>query len=160
MLISGIFIGLVVGVIFLARMNALDTEGTFALDDPTVQAAIDARLAPIGDVIFLGDDELAAAAQATIAPTQVATVLSGPQVYNAACYLCHAAPGVGGAPVIGEAEAWSARVAQGLEVLNDHAINGYQGTIGFMPAKGGRVDLSDAEIASAVDYMLEQLPAE
>jgi cytochrome c5 len=35
-------------------------------------------------------------------------------------------------------------------------INGYQGDAGYMPPKGGRIDLSDEEIISAMDYMLEQ----
>ncbi len=42
-------------------------------------------------------------------------------------------------------------------MLQDHALNGYQGEAGFMPPKGGRVDLSDEEVLSAVDYMLEQI---
>jgi cytochrome c5 len=118
-----------------------------------------ATLAPIGRIALLGDAELAAAAAAvTAAPTRVDTVLSGPQVFNEACYLCHAPPGVPGAPVVGDVAAWEARVAQGMNVLQDHAINGYQGEAGFMPAKGGRVDLSDDEVISAVEYMLSQLP--
>jgi cytochrome c5 len=157
MLLSGIFLGLVVGVVFLARMNAIESDGTLAMDDPDVHAAVDRRLEPIGSLIYLGDDELAAAAVATVTPTPVATVLSGPQVYNEACYLCHTAPGVGGAPVVGDTEAWAERITQGLAILNDHAINGYQGSAGVMPAKGGRVDLSDAEIESAVIYMLDEL---
>ncbi len=119
-------------------------------------------LAPIGRIALLGDAELeaaaAAAAAVVAAPRRVDTVLSGPQVFNEACYLCHAPPGVPGAPVVGEVAAWEARVAQGMDVLIDHAINGYQGEAGFMPAKGGRVDLSDDEVVSAVEYMLEQLP--
>lgn len=121
--------------------------------------AADSPLAPVGRIALIGDEELAAAAAAiTAAPARVDTVLSGPQVFNEACYLCHAPPGVPGAPVVGDVAAWEERIAQGLEVLQDHAINGYQGAAGFMPAKGGRVDLSDAEVRSAVEYMLEQLP--
>lgn len=116
-------------------------------------------LAPIGRVALLGDPELAAAAAAVqAAPRPVDTVLSGPQVFNEACYLCHAPPGVPGAPVVGDVAAWAPRVSQGIEVLLERAINGYQGEQGFMPAKGGRVDLSDDEVISAVEYMLEQLP--
>jgi cytochrome c5 len=116
-------------------------------------------LAPIGRVALIGDAELAvAAAAAAAAPVRVDTVLSGPQVFNEACYLCHAPPGVPGAPVVGDVAAWEQRLVQGLEVLQEHAINGYQGEAGFMPAKGGRVDLSDDEVISAVEYMLEQLP--
>jgi cytochrome c5 len=40
--------------------------------------------------------------------------------------------------------------------LKDHAINGFQGSAGYMPAKGGRVDLSDEEVASAVEYMVSE----
>jgi cytochrome c5 len=116
-------------------------------------------IAPVGRVALIGDAELAAAAAAiAAAPTPVDTVLSGPQVFNEACYLCHAPPGVPGAPVVGDVAAWESRIAQGMEVLQEHAINGYQGAAGFMPAKGGRMDLSDEEILSAVEYMLEQLP--
>jgi cytochrome c5 len=158
MLVVGILIGVAVGLFFLVRMIAIDTQGQFVLDDPTVQAAIDERIAPVGRVIEAGSEELAAAVAAPVQmPEQVATVLSGPQVYNAACFACHSPPGVGGAPVIGDAAAWADRAAQDRAVLIDHVINGYQGSAGFMPAKGGRVDLSDDEIISAMDYMLEQL---
>ena len=83
--------------------------------------------------------------------------MSGPQVYNMACIVCHAPPGVGGAPPIGDAAAWQPRIAQGADTLHLHALQGYQGEKGFMPAKGGRVDLSDADIIAAVDYMVEQV---
>ena len=118
-------------------------------------------LTPVGQVALLGDASLqAAAASAAATPQPVATVLSGPQVFNQACYQCHAAGAViPGAPIVGDAALWEPRVAQGLEVLYDHAINGFQGTATVpMPPKGGRLDLSDDEIRSAVDYMLEQLP--
>jgi cytochrome c5 len=158
MLVIGILIGAAVGIGLLVRMVAIDTQGQFVLDDPTVQAAINERIAPVGHVVLLGTEELEAATQAAAAPARVETTLSGPQVYNEACYLCHAAPGVGGAPVIGDASAWTDRVAQGHDTLVEHALNGYQGSAGFMPAKGGRMDLSDDEVVSAVDYMLSQLP--
>jgi len=157
MLVVGILIGAAVGLFFLARIIALDTQGQFVLDDPKVQAEIDERIRPVGQVSLLGDKELEAAAAAAVAPAPVATVLSGPQVFNTTCYLCHAAPGVGGAPVVGNADAWEPRIAQGIDTLKQHAINGFQGEAGFMPAKGGRVDLSDDEIGSAVEYMVEQV---
>ena len=157
MLVLGILIGAVAGFVFLARIIAIDNQGQFVLEDSEVLAEIDARIRPLGSVVLLGSDELAAAAAAAATPSPVQTVLSGPQVYNAACYLCHSEPGVGGAPVIGDAAAWASRVTQGVDLLNMHALNGFQGAAGFMPAKGGRVDLSDEEIISAVEYMLEQL---
>ena len=81
--------------------------------------------------------------------------MTGPQVYNAACLACHGA-GIGGAPKTGDAAAWAPRIAQGQDILTEHVINGYQGEAGYMPPKGGRVDLSDEEILAAMTYMLEE----
>lgn len=158
MLVVGILIGVAVGLFFLVRMIAIDTQGDYVLDDPTVQAEIDKRIEPVGHVVLMGSDELAAAATAEVSmPERVPTQLSGPQVFNETCFACHAPPGNAGAPPVGDADAWASRVAQGRDTLIQHALNGYQGDSGFMPAKGGRADLSDDEIAAAVDYMLAQL---
>lgn len=93
-------------------------------------------------------------------PEPVATPLTGPQVYNNVCIACHAAPGVGGAPALGDADAWTPRIAQGMDTLVDHALNGFTGSTGVMPKKGERVDLSDEEIIGAVEYMVEQVVQE
>lgn len=157
MLVIGILMGVAVALFFLVRAIAIDTEGTYLTEDPTVQAAISARLEPVGRVLLMGDAELAAAAAAAVAaPTPVDTVMTGPQVYNAACIVCHQPPGTGGAPPVGDVAAWAPRIAQGMDTLYMHALEGFQGTAGFMPAKGGRVDLSDDEIRAAVDYLVEQ----
>ena len=160
MLALGIFVGVIAGLVFFVRMNAIEARDRFPLDDPEIQAAIAERIRPVGSVLLIGDPELEAAAAtvAVVAPAPVDTVLTGAQTYNEACYLCHSAPGVGGAPVIGDSEAWLPRIEQGMEILNERSLAGYQGELGFMPAKGGRVDLSDAEVMSAVDYMIEQVP--
>lgn len=96
--------------------------------------------------------------QATLAATSEAApaLMTGAQVYNAVCIACHAAPGLGGAPALGDGEAWAARIAQGAETLNEHALNGYSGETGLMPRKGGRLDLSDEEVIRAVEFMVEQ----
>ena len=57
---------------------------------------------------------------------------------------------------MGDAAQWAARIAQGADVLNQHAIEGYTGSSGYMPAKGGRLDLSDEEVTAAVDYMADE----
>ena len=41
-------------------------------------------------------------------------------------------------------------------MLNQHALEGYQGDAGYMPPKGGRVDLSDDEIIAAVQYLVDE----
>lgn len=157
MLVIGILMGVAVALFFLVRAIAIDTEGVYVLEDPTVQAAISERLRPVGRVLLMGDEELAAAAAAAVAaPTPVETVMTGPQVYNAACIVCHQPPGTGGAPALGDVAAWAPRIAQGKDTLYMHALQGFQGSSGFMPPKGGRVDLSDDEIRAAVDYLVEQ----
>lgn len=79
----------------------------------------------------------------------------GKQIYDSVCFACHAM-GVAGAPKFGDKELWAPRIAQGMDTLVSHAINGFQGKTGAMPPKGGRVDLSDADIAAAVAYMVGQ----
>ena len=73
---------------------------------------------------------------------------SGEEVYKAVCLMCHQA-GMLNAPKFGDTQAWAPRIAQGYEVLVQHALKG----IRSMPAKGGNASLSDAEVAGAVLYM-------
>ena len=89
-------------------------------------------------------------------PPPVMSELSGEEVYNSACIACHMT-GAGGAPLLGDTDAWETRVAQGKPLLVERAVEGYMGELGIMPAKGGRLDLSDEEVENAVTYMLEQL---
>jgi cytochrome c5 len=157
MLVLGILIGVAVALFFLVRMIAIDTQGQYVLEDPDVIAEIDDRIAPVGQVVLAGSSELAALQVAPIqTPVAVAAPLTGPQVYNAACIACHG-PAIGGAPALGDADAWAERIAQGMDTLVEHALNGFTGRTGVMPMKGGRVDLSDDEIIGAVEYMVEQV---
>ena len=77
---------------------------------------------------------------------------SGEEVFKAVCTTCHTA-GVAGAPKVGDNAGWAPRIAQGAPTLYDHAIKGYQGKAGVMPAKGGNSDLDDFEVQRAVVYM-------
>lgn len=86
---------------------------------------------------------------------QAADLKAGKKTYDTACFACHST-GAAGAPKVADKAAWTARIAQGDKVLNDHAIKGFQGKKGFMPAKGGRADLSDAVVMDAVAYMVSQ----
>lgn len=79
----------------------------------------------------------------------------GQKTYQAACFACHGT-GAAGAPKTGDKAAWKDRIAQGADMLNEHAIKGFKGSKGFMPAKGGRADLSDADVKAAVAYMVAQ----
>jgi cytochrome c len=79
----------------------------------------------------------------------------GQTVYQQACATCHKG-GLAGAPIVGDAAQWRARLAQGMDVLVAHAVNGYQGSAGYMPPKGGQIQLADDAVAAAVRYMMEQ----
>ena len=65
--------------------------------------------------------------------------------------MCHAA-GVAEAPILGEQGAWAQRIALGRDTLISSSINGK----GFMPPKGGHTQLSDEDVITAVDFMIER----
>ncbi len=72
---------------------------------------------------------------------------AGGDVYKAQCAACHDA-GLAGAPKMGDAGAWAARIATGYEALLNSALKGK----GAMGAQGGGA-YRDAEIGRAVVYM-------
>ena len=74
----------------------------------------------------------------------------GETTYMKVCKMCHGT-GMMDAPKFGDAAAWSSRIAQGMDTLYDHAINGF----GKMKPKGGKKSLSDDEVKAAVAYMVE-----
>ena len=67
--------------------------------------------------------------------------------------MCHQT-GVAGAPKLGDKADWGPRIAQGQDVLYKHAIEGFNGNKGAMPAKGGSPSLSDEEMKLAVDFIV------
>ena len=85
-----------------------------------------------------------------VEPVQKAA-LSGEQVYKKSCVNCHGT-GVAGAPKVGDAVAWSSRIAKGAEVLYKSAIKGISGTA--MMARGTCGACSDEELKAAVDFMV------
>ena len=99
----------------------------------------------------------AAPAGASTAAPAAATAdnAAGKSVYNKSCALCHAA-GVAGAPKPGDKADWAPRIAQGNDLMYKHAIEGFTGTKGQMPPRGGASSLSDADVKVAVDFMVEQ----
>jgi cytochrome c5 len=102
-------------------------------------AAIAARIAPVGTV-------------SVIDPNAPKVFLTGAEVFGQVCKTCHEA-GLAGAPKVGDKALWAPRIAQGQAVLFKHALEGFQGKNGMMPAKGGNPNLSDFEVERAVVYM-------
>ncbi len=108
------------------------------------------RIRPFGQVRVGKPDEVVAAAVPASAPA-AGDATSGEQVYSSTCMACHAA-GVAGAPKVDDKAAWELRLAQGLDALVTASLKGK----GAMPPKGGNTSLSDAEVKSAVEYMLQK----
>jgi len=114
-------------------------------------SSVPERIKPVGQVDV-------AAAETQREPVKIAVAASpsvrdGQQVYQATCVVCHDA-GIAGAPKLGDKGEWAKRIAKGLDTLYASAVNGVQGTAGAMPAKGGNPALSNAEVKSAVDYIV------
>lgn len=153
-LIIGILVAVALALVVLAMKMSDLTQGVYTRDTAEYRQAVAERIRPVGEVYRPGEAHAEPARSVTAAPEPkpVAAALSGPQVYNSACIACHAA-GVAGAPIVGDAAAWAPRIGQGMATLSKHAIEGYTGAVGYMPAKGGRMDLSDEEVAAAVEYM-------
>lgn len=97
-----------------------------------------------------------AATMAMLSGSALAAGKSGDKVYQEVCSVCHM-NAIAGAPKFGDKAAWKDRVAEGKEKLYEHALKGYQGKAGFMPAKGGRADLSDDEVKAGVDFMVSKV---
>lgn len=167
MMIVGIFVGIIAGVLLLGDLVG---DGESAEADGA-HSMIEERIQPLGQVAVTGDPALAsipapiavaqmpavAAQPATVAPAGAAapSATPGSAIYEQACALCHVPPGLAGAPAFGDAASWAPRLAQGPDVLAEHVINGYQGSTGIMPPKGGRVDLSDDDVLAAMQHMLD-----
>jgi len=100
------------------------------------------RIKPVGAVVL---------ATASVASGS----LSGQQVFAQVCKTCHET-GLAGAPKAGDKAAWASRIAEGENVLVQHAIAGYQGKTGVMPPKGGNPELTDDEVHRAVVYLANQ----
>ena len=154
LVIGGLLVA-AMGILVVAISTSGPSQDTDLQDADEYQAAVAARIRPLGQVYLPGDELQSPTVETAIEPGPVVTAMSGPQVYNTACLACHGA-GIGGAPILGDAKAWGPRVAQGVAVLKNHAINGFTGSMGYMPPKGGRIDLSDREIDDAVDYMVSE----
>jgi cytochrome c5 len=156
LLTIGVLIGVAVGLFVIARDVSNENMARMQQNDARYQVAVNRRIAPIGRVVLDGelveDPDVASVVEAEAAPT----LMTGPQVYNAACLACHGG-GIGGAPKTGDKADWGGRIAQGMDVLSEHAVDGFTGAVGFMPPKGGRIDLSDEEIIGAVKYLVDQV---
>ena len=103
---------------------------------------------------FVPPTAASAAATTTTATATQVSADAGEKLFGSVCTTCHTA-GLMGAPKFADKAAWAPRIAQGKDTLYKHAIGGYQGKSGVMPAKGGS-QASDDEVKAAVDYMVSK----
>lgn len=155
-------IAILVGITFVLILAGIYINGLQEPEpNPSAQAAVVQRLRPVGGV-YAGSTGAAAAAAAQAAAAAAAAgqvaydgTLDGSVIYAALCGACHTS-GAGGAPKL-ERAAWTARIAQGADLMHKHAIEGYQGSAGIMPAKGGNPALTDEQVIATVDWMVDNL---
>lgn len=136
-------LGLIVFSVVIFGISQVMTGGFYGNDKSGMadDSAVAERIAPVAKVTEAG------AMKADAAPAKQ----SGKDVYASSCFACHGT-GAAGAPKLGDKAAWSARIAQGIDTLNNVAINGK----GAMPAKGGNAGLSDDAVKAAVEYMVAE----
>lgn len=139
-LMIGVLIALAVVIFVLANIIGAKPVTTSSTDDKAVVA----RIQPVGKLVIA--KAISAVANAVI---PVAQAGEGAATYNTACAACHSA-GIAGAPKVGDKAAWAPRLAKGKAAMYATALKGK----GAMPPKGGRLDMSDAVIKAAVDYMI------
>lgn len=147
-------VGALVALTFVLFVLA-QIMGAMVNKEPTAQAkaadkALAERIKPVGQLMVAGgaSDKV----MNTLVPAAKAAG-GGESTYKGTCAVCHAA-GVAGAPKLGDKAAWKDRMAQGKDTLYEHALKGFQGKVGFMPAKGGNAALPDEDVKAAVDYMV------
>ncbi len=155
-LVLGILVAVTIGLFAFARHVGASHQGKQVTTDPHYLEGVKERLQPVARVAVGGQDN-SALTIASVGPPSAAPALpaDGAAAYEVACSACHGA-GIAGAPKTGDKVAWAPRVAQGKDTLYTHAIKGFNGKAGVMPAKGGRVDWPDDLIKQAVDHMIEK----
>jgi len=117
-----------------------------ALTGSLTEKAIIERIKPEGQVTIQGG---VAGSKAT---SPVASADIGKDRYEQTCQMCHQA-GLADAPKLGDKKAWQPRIAQGMDKLVKHAMEGLKA----MPPKGGCSTCDEAEIRKTIEYMVSKV---
>jgi cytochrome c5 len=157
-LVIGILVAIAILIFALARVVASHTQDQDVLQEAQYLKSTDNRIQPFAREAVAGQDNAALAitpdtTATTAAAGSAAIPKSGDEVFQQVCSACHAT-GLAGAPKAGDKTAWGPRIAKGKATLYQHALQGFQGSAGVMPPKGGRTDLPDDLVKAAVDHMV------
>lgn len=154
-LVIGLLVVIALGLFAVGRNVGGEIQRQNVLADAEYMKTVQNRVAPFARVAVAGKDNshlaIEAPAGAAAAPA-AAQPKNGQELFQQTCSACHGT-GVAGAPKAGDAAAWGPRIAKGKSTLYDHALHGFQGSAGVMPAKGGST-ASDDLVKQAVDYMV------
>jgi cytochrome c5 len=158
-IVIAILVAITILLFALARAVGASTQVEHLKDDPEFIAAVGENLKPLAQVAVAGQDnsalQIVASNAASGSALPAANLPSdGLGAYEKACKTCHAS-GLAGAPKSGDKGAWAPRIAQGKDTLYKHAIEGFAGKAGVMPAKGGFSNYPDDLVKLAVDHMVE-----
>ncbi|GAB3345867.1 c-type cytochrome [Lysobacter tyrosinilyticus] len=147
-------VGLMIGAYYVHQQLPAEIN-------PVAAKKMQERIAPAGSV-YAGSTGAAAQAAATAAAAAAAAsqvayggTTDGSVIFGNLCTGCHTS-GAGGAPTL-TAAGLGARAGKGKDTLYDHAIHGFTGTAGVMPAKGGNPALTDDQVKATVDWMLSNI---
>lgn len=149
---------LILGLILFS--HHLNSKVVYTPDPAAHQRLLD-RIAPAGGVYAgaTGAAEQASAlkAAAAAAAAQVAYggTTDGSVIYGNLCTGCHTA-GAGGAPKLDAAGMGARLASQGMDELVTKAIEGFTGSTGVMPPKGGNPALTDEQVKATVEWMVSQ----
>jgi cytochrome c5 len=157
-MVIGLLVAFAICIFVLARHVAAQTQDLEVMGEADYARNVAARLAQPTQEAVSGQDNSALAIKAegpaAAGSAAVAAIpKDGKALFEQTCSACHG-QGIAGAPKAGDKSAWAPRIAEGKPTLYQHALNGFQGSSGVMPPKGGRTDLPDDLVKQAVDYMV------
>ena len=128
--------GLLQGVCLLAFVGALA-----ACSEPQPPAEETGAATGTEQATVATDPQLASANPGPLTPNQMAQ-------WSRNCALCHVR-GEGGAPVLGDRQAWAERWQQGERILLEHTVAG----LNNMPPLGYCMDCEEADFLALIRFM-------
>lgn len=143
----GLFGGLAALVVVLFVLAQMVVSGA-NINPRGTGRTLASRMEPVGQVTVASN-----VMDSIVKPAEASGAVSGKSVFEGTCSACHG-PGIAGAPKFGDKAAWQHHIAKGLPTLYKHALNGFSGKTGVMPAKGGNTSLTDAQVEAGVRYMV------
>jgi cytochrome c5 len=157
-LVIGLLVAVAVVLFAFARVVAARTQVAEVYADPLYQAGVEDRIKPLVRVAIAGRDNTGLVMQGLAVEGGIALAVpaDGAALYDSVCKTCHGT-GLVGSPKLADKGNWAPRLRQGKATLYQHALQGFTGTAGTMPMKGGRTDLTDELIKQGVDYMVSQV---